>query len=95
MSESEEATLLQSKRNLGMVSFISLILGLVFLCFSIFTGNFFIIMPLGYILLVLSFVLSLFSRKDKFGRVSLYAFPIIATIHLFFFIVMNLFWNTP
>ncbi|MFD1927067.1 hypothetical protein ACFSFY_03205 [Sporosarcina siberiensis] len=86
---------MQSKRSLGMLSFISLIVGLVFLSVFIFTGNFFITMTLGYILLTLSFVLSLFSRKDKFGRVSLYAFPIIASIYLIFFLVMYLFWNIP
>ncbi|REB07075.1 hypothetical protein DVB69_09455 [Sporosarcina sp. BI001-red] len=86
---------MKSKRGLGMLSFISLIVGLVFICVFIFTGNFLITMAFGYILLALSFVLSLFSRNDKFGRVSLYAFPLIATIYLLFFGVMYLFWNTP
>ncbi|PIC73142.1 hypothetical protein CSV76_11270 [Sporosarcina sp. P17b] len=86
---------MQSTQRVGMISFISLLIGLTFLCLFIFSGRLFITMPLGFILLVFSFVLSLFSRKDKFGRVSLYAFPIIIVIYFLFFVVMYLFWHTP
>ncbi|EKE30745.1 hypothetical protein MJ3_12285 [Salimicrobium jeotgali] len=87
-----------SKRSVGMLSFFILIVGLVFLGVYIFTGDSFIddgiTMPLGFIFLALSFVLSLFSRKDKFGRVPLFVFPIIAVIYLLFFGIISLFWNT-
>ncbi|MEK4699386.1 hypothetical protein MKX47_07280 [Solibacillus sp. FSL R7-0668] len=90
---------MQRKRSVGMLSFISLIIGLIFLGVYIFTGNSLIndniTMLLGFILLALSFVLSLFSKKDKFGRISLYGFPILVVIYLLFFGVMSLFWNIP
>ncbi|ATP40040.1 hypothetical protein CSE16_08255 [Solibacillus sp. R5-41] len=90
---------MQSKQSMGMLSFISLIVGLISLCVYIFTGDSFIddniTMLLGFTFLVLSFVLSLFSKKDKLGRISLYVFLILAVIYLLFFGVMSLFWNTP
>ncbi len=94
-----EVAALQSKQNIGLLSFISLIVGLISLGVYIFTGDSFIddniTMLLGFTFLVLSFVLSLFSKKDKLGRVSLYVFPILTVIYLLFFGVMSLFWNTP
>ncbi|WP_274307444.1 hypothetical protein [Solibacillus daqui] len=90
---------MQSKQSMGLLSFISLIVGLIFLGVYITTGNSFIddniTMLLGFTFLILSFVLSLFSKKDKLGRVSLYVFPILVVIYLLFFGVMSLFWNTP
>ncbi|ARJ37516.1 hypothetical protein SporoP8_00645 [Sporosarcina ureae] len=86
---------MQSRRSLGILSFITLIVGFILVCVFIFTGDFFIAMPFGYILIALSFGLSFFSRKDKFGRVSFYALPIIATIYLLFIGVMYIFWDTP
>ncbi len=94
-----EVAALQSKQSMGLLSFISLIVGLIFLGVYITTGNSFIddniTMLLGFTFLILSFVLSLFSKKDKLGRVSLYVFPILVVIYLLFFGVMSLFWNTP
>jgi hypothetical protein len=52
-------------------------------------------MLFGFIFLILSFVLSLFSKKDKFGRISLYIVPVLLVIYLLFFVVMSLFWNQP
>lgn len=90
---------MQSKQTMGLLSFVSLIVGLISLGVYIFTGDSFmddsITMLLGFTFLVLSFVLSLFSKKDKLGRISLYVFPILAVIYLLFFGVMSLFWNTP
>ena len=94
-----EVATLQSKQRMGLLSFISLIIGLISLGVYIFTGySFFndnMIMLLGFTFLILSFVLSLFSKKEKLGRISLYVFPILTIIYLLFFGVISLFWNTP
>ncbi|MER1956796.1 MAG: hypothetical protein ABS942_05410 [Solibacillus sp.] len=98
-STKKEVAALQSKQSMGLLSFISLIVGLISLGVYIFTGDSFIddniTMLLGFTFLVLSFILSLFSKKDKLGRVSLYVSPILMVIYLLFFGVMSLFWNTP
>ncbi|MBK3496357.1 hypothetical protein JFL43_16115 [Viridibacillus sp. YIM B01967] len=87
------------QRNIGLVSFVSLIIGLISIVIYILTGNSFIndgiTMLFGFIFLILSFVLSLFSKKDKFGRISLYIVPVLLVIYLLFFVVMSLFWNQP
>ncbi|PIC83651.1 hypothetical protein CSV73_07050 [Sporosarcina sp. P1] len=84
---------MQSKRSLGILSFISLIVGIILICIFIFADDFFIIIPFGIILVALSFGLSFFSRKDKFGRVSYYAIPIFATIYLLYIVVLYIFQN--
>ncbi|MFD2761576.1 hypothetical protein [Lentibacillus juripiscarius] len=87
------------QENIGLVSFISLIIGLISIVVYIFTGNSFIndsiTMLFSFIFLMLSFVLSLFSKKDKFGRISLFVFPVLLVIYLLFFGVMSLFWDQP
>lgn len=88
-----------NQRNIGLVSFISLIIGLISIIIYILTGNSFIndsiTMLFGFIFLILSLVLSLFSKKDKFGRASLYIVSVLLVVYLLFFVVMSLFWNQP
>ncbi|GAA0493877.1 hypothetical protein GCM10008986_20460 [Salinibacillus aidingensis] len=95
----EEIHLPNKQRSIGLVSFISLIIGIISSVIYILTGNSFIndslTMLFSFVFLILSFVLSLFSKKDKFGRISLYIFPVLLVIYLLFFGVMSVFWKQP
>ncbi|VDG97993.1 Uncharacterised protein [Lysinibacillus sphaericus] len=85
------------QRNIGLISFISMIIGLIFTAIYILTGNSIIddniTMLFGFIFLILAFVLSLFSKKDKFGKIVLYTLLVLVVIYLLLFGVMFLFWN--
>lgn len=63
---------MQSKRSLGILSFISLIVGISLICIFIFADDFFIIIPFGIILVALSFGLSFTNVSIDIAKYILY-----------------------
>lgn len=82
---------MNKERNIGFISLISFIIGLALLIGFVFTG--YSSLLISIVFLVLSFILSLLSKNDKFGRISLFALPVLLVLYVLFFIIMSSFWN--
>lgn len=83
------------QRKIGIVSIICLVIGFLFMITYLLTGESYLTMLFGFILLVFSFILSWFSRKDKYGKAALYLFALLLIIYVLSFGVLSIFWNQP
>ncbi|WP_373893212.1 hypothetical protein [Virgibacillus sp. CBA3643] len=86
------------KRNIGVISFISLIIGITSIAIYL-TGDTLIddnvTMLSSFIFLIIALIFSLLSRRNIFGRISLYVSAILLGIFVLFFVGISLFWTTP
>lgn len=87
------------KKLSSLVPFILLLVAIVLLGLYLFTGNRIIddnfLMSTTLLVLILTFITSLFSKKDFFQKVSCIISVLLFIIFLVYFAVSLIFWNTP
>ncbi|MDM5207656.1 hypothetical protein [Cytobacillus kochii] len=77
------------QRNMGIISFISLIVGVISITaflVGITLVNDNVTMITGLIFLVITLILSLFSKKNLFGKISLYVSATLLIVFVIFFV---------
>ncbi|AAT59217.1 hypothetical protein BCJMU51_0892 [Bacillus cereus] len=87
------------KKLSSFVPFILLLVGIVLLGLYLFTGNRIIddnfLISTTLLVLVLTFITSLFSKKDFFQKFSCIISVLLFIIFIAYFAISLLFWSTP
>ncbi|AJI25975.1 hypothetical protein I6G76_00775 (plasmid) [Bacillus cereus] len=84
---------------MGLFAFIVFLIGVITFVLYIFTGNTIIsdtiLMITMGVTLVLSLILSVISRKNRWGKFSLYGSGSVIGLIILFYIAMSIIWNQP
>ncbi|WP_154214828.1 hypothetical protein [Bacillus cereus] len=85
--------------SMGLFAFIVFLIGVITFVLYIFTGNTIIsdtiLMSTIGVTLVLSLILSVISRKNRWGKFSLYGLGSVIGLIILFYIAMSIIWNQP
>ncbi|AAY60443.1 hypothetical protein [Bacillus cereus] len=85
--------------SMGLFAFIVFLIGVITFVLYIFTGNTIIsdtiLMITMGVTLVLSLILSVISRKNRWGKFSLYGSGSVIGLIILFYIAMSIIWNQP
>jgi hypothetical protein len=87
------------KKLSSFVPFILLLMVIVLLGLYLFTGNRIVddnlLMSTTLLVLILTFITSLFAKKDFFQKFSCIMSVLLFIIFLVYFVITSIFWNTP